>query len=249
MMKDLVKLLSKNQLDKECSLKAAEIINPSGHLMYRKGMAILMFEDDHIKYSKFGGETTNYTYLDFIHDLLMVFDMTLEDPWVAFYGEPEPDLIPEPVKPKEEPKQESKPVTTEKKPEPLKDYKPTQRTEEKKLEKLKEEAPLPGQIEINDYPELAPDQTVVVNHADISWQQDSDGQSKEPFMNEPKEQIEILEADIVHSQDKETKPEIEVKYAAETGEVEVYLDRSQGIHLIRVIDTGTGESWEVTINQ
>jgi hypothetical protein len=244
-MKDLAKLLSRNQLDKEIGLKAAEIINPSGHLMYRKGMVVLMFEEDHIKYNKFGGQTTNYTYLDFLHDLLMIFDMTLEDPWVAFYGEPEPDPIPEPEPPKKEQSQ-TKPVG--KKPEPVKDSKPAPNSEEKKPEKTKEEAPLLGQIEIGDYPGTVPEEMDEVQQSDTSWQQGSDDCSEEPSMNELEEQFEVVEADIVHSQEPVTKPEIEVKYDAETGEVEVYLDRSQGIHLIKVIDTGTGESWEVTIN-
>ncbi len=243
----LAKLLSVYRVNNEINLKAAEIINPSGHLMYRKGMAILMFEEDHIKYNKFGGETTNYTYEDFVHDLLMVFDMSLEDPWVAFYGEPEPDPIPEPVAPKYEPKQEVKPAG--KKPEPVKDNKPTPKSEEKKPEKAKEEAPLPGQIEIEDYPEMVPEQSDEDEQEDTSWQQDKVSQSEDQVMNEPEEHFEVLEADIVHSQESVAKPNIEVKYDDVTGEIEVYLDGSKGINLIRVVDTNTGESWEVTINQ
>jgi hypothetical protein len=248
-MKDLSKLISGNQINKEIGLQAAELINPSGHLMYRRGMAILMFEEDHIKYNKFGGQTTDYTYMDLLHDLLMVFDMSQTDPWVAFYGkpEPEPDPIPEPKIVKPEPKQEVKPVG--KKPEPVKESKPTPKSEEKKPEKAKEEAPLPGQIEIKDFPETVPEQLEEDEEENDSWQQDSKDHSEEPITNEPEEQFEIVEADIVHSQNEEPNYDINVKYDTETGEVEVHLDASKGIRLIRVIDTGTGESWEVTINQ
>jgi hypothetical protein len=237
-MKDLARLMLGKPIDKESGLKAAELINPSGHLMYRKGMAILMFEEDHIKYNKFGGQTIDFTYMDFLHDLLMVFDMSMTDPWVAFYGEPVPDPIPEPVVPK----QQIKPI--EQKPEPVKESKPTPKPEQKKPEPVKEEASLPGQIEINDYPEVVPEQSDEDNQEDTSWQQDQEEQS----VNEPEEQFEVVEADIVHSQEPVAKPEIEVRYDEATGEVEVCLD-GKGIKLIRVIDTGTGESWEVAINQ
>jgi outer membrane biosynthesis protein TonB len=187
--------------------------------------------------------------MDLLHDLLMVFDMSQTDPWVAFYGkpEPEPDPIPEPKIVKPEPKQEVKPVG--KKPEPVKESKPTPKSEEKKPEKAKEEAPLPGQIEIKDFPETVPEQLEEDEEENDSWQQDSKDHSEEPITNEPEEQFEIVEADIVHSQNEEPNYDINVKYDTETGEVEVHLDASKGIRLIRVIDTGTGESWEVTINQ
>jgi hypothetical protein len=172
----------------------------------------------------------------------MVFDMSMPDPWVAFYGEAETDPIPEPVKPKVEPKPEIKPA--EKKQEPMKDSKPASKPEEKKPEKVKEEAPLPGQIEIDDYPEVVPEQSDDDDIENTSWQQDQE----EPIINEPEEQFEVVEADIVHAQEPVAKPKIDVRYDEETGEVEVYLD-GRGIKLIRVIDIGTGESWEVTINQ
>jgi hypothetical protein len=222
--------------------KAAELINPSGHLMFKAVPVILMFEEDHIKYNSFGKPTVNYTYQNFFSDVVKIFDMSLSDPWVAFYGEPEPDPIPEPTSPNQEPKQETKP--TGKKPEPVKDSKPTPKQDEKKPEKIKEEAPLPGQIEIDDYPEVVPEQSDEDDIENTSWQQDQEG----PIINEPEEQFEVVEADIVHAQEPVAKPKIDVRYDEETGEVEVYLD-GRGIKLIRVIDTGTGESWEVTINQ
>jgi SAM-dependent methyltransferase len=195
-----------------------------------------------------GGQTTDYTYMDLLHDLLMVFDMSQEDPWVAFYGEPEPepDPIPEPKIQKPEPKQEVKQAA--KKPEPVKDSKPAPKSEEKKPEKVKEEAPIPGQIEIEDYPGTVPEQLEEDEEEKASWQQDSEDHSEEPITNEPEEQFEVVEADIVHTQNEDPVYDINVKYDAETGEVEVLLGNSKVIKLIRVIDTGTGESWEVTIN-
>jgi hypothetical protein len=229
------------------SEKAAELINPSGHLMFKAVPVILMFEEDHIKYNSFGKPTINYTYQDFFSDVVKIFDMSLEDPWVALYGEPEPDPVPDPVPPKVEQKQETKPEG--KKTEPVKDSKPTVKPEEKKIEKVKEEASLPGQIEINDYPELVPEQSEEDSQEEPSWQQDSDSQSEELIINESEEQFEVVEADIVHSHNEKPEYDIDVKYDAETGEIEVLLDSGKGINLIRVIDTGTGESWEVAINQ
>ena len=203
-----------------------------------------MFEEDHIKYNSFGKPTVNYSYQDFFSDVIKIFDMSLGDPWVAFYGEPEPDPIPEstPV-PKKEEKPQAKPA--EKKQESVKDSKPVPKPEEKKPEKGKEEAPLPGQIDIEDYPEVVPELSEEDEQEEASWQQDSN----EQVMNEPEEQFEVVEADIVHSPEADHNYDIKVKYDAETGEVEVYLDGSKEIKLIRVIDTETGESWEVTINQ
>lgn len=84
----------------------AEVINPSGHLMFKKVANILIFETEIIKFSRFGaGGVKEITYMDFLHDIALVFDMTAEDPWVMFYGELEPK---QESKPK--PKQESKPV-------------------------------------------------------------------------------------------------------------------------------------------
>jgi hypothetical protein len=126
MLKELSELQSKDIHEKDREIKAAEIINPSGHFLFRNKLTILILGEDNLKYNKFGGTTTEYRYNDFLHDLLMVFDFGSRDPWVAFYGEPEPD--PESVKVKEpEKKEPEKKETKDKptgKPEPKKPEKP-----------------------------------------------------------------------------------------------------------------------------
>jgi hypothetical protein len=188
MLKELSLLFKLNPMDKETVIKAAEVINPSGHYMFRSKFVIMMFEEDVIKHSKFGGTTTEFTYADFINDIQQVFDMSDADPWVAFYGEPEPD--PEPVKPEPPLKQETKKIESkpDKKPELVKkEEKPVQEPvvaqtveeEESVLsEGEKEDEDIPGQAFIEDYPEMMPE-------------------NKDIQITEQEETVETYEADIV----------------------------------------------------
>jgi hypothetical protein len=246
-MKEIANMYSITSTFKLFSDQAAELINPSGHLMFKQIPVILMFEEDHIKYNSFGKPTVNYTYYDFFSDMIQVFDLSLPDPWVAFYGEPEPDPIPEPEKPKQVSKPEVKP--TPMKPEVKKETKPAPREDSRRPEPVNADSILPGQLAIDDYPELDPERSEEVQE-DNSWQQDQeDSQDTEQIINEPEADIEICEADIVHTEDIKVDHEIKVIYNEDAGEVEVHLDGSRGINIIRVIDTSTGESWEVDISE
>ncbi len=156
MLKELSMLFKLNPMDKETVAKAAEVINPSGHYMFRSKFVILMFEEDKIRHNKFGGATTEFSYMDFFNDVLKVFNMSVGDPWVAFYGKPEPEPAPVKHEPSKQEKKEQKPLTKDKK--TLDKSDPNITDPKKDLEK---EVPaldnLPGQMEVQDYPELLPE--------------------------------------------------------------------------------------------
>lgn len=168
-LKELAAVLS-DDINNDIITKAIEIINPSGHLMFKKGLIIMMFEEDHIKYSKFGGLNTQFTYSDLFHDIYLVFDMSAPDPAIAFYGEPEPEA--ETVKKEVQVEVKDKPAWKEenKKPE-----KPTSTQAIKVSEQAKNEddVNIPGQKSIDVYPECVPDiseneeKSVEVVEADI----------------------------------------------------------------------------------
>lgn len=186
MLKELAAVLA-GDINSDPISKAIEIINPSGHLMFRKGLIILMFEEDHIKYSKFGSLNTQFTYEDLFRDIYATFDMTQPDPWVCFYGEPEPE--PEPEK-KAEDNMKSEKVIESKKPEvkppaknqpkPINTQSKSEKDKHKEVDATNEQ--LPGQMHITDYPEVIPD-------------------------NENKEDldVEVIEADIVDNVDKSSE--------------------------------------------
>jgi hypothetical protein len=164
-------------ITREAMTKAPEIINPSGHMMFRKGLVILIFEEDRIKYSKFGGESRDFLYANLIMDIFLIFDMSMPDPWVAFYGEPEPDPIPDPPKKEAEKQGNAKPAAKipDKKPEKAVN---TQSGKASGLKQTKEETTdpaddnLPGQIDITEYKECMPEldaaQERTINDLDLS---------------------------------------------------------------------------------
>lgn len=163
--------------------RAAEIINPSGHLMFRKGMIILMFEADHIKYSKFGGESQQFMYADLICDIYLTFDMSMPDPWVSFYGEPEPEPIPDPPKGQEK-KENTKPSV--KTPQKATEKPVSTQSEKKNIQKPKSEETvqaaednLPGQIDITEYKECIPEAEIKKQEISIDFTRSLDSLAKE----------------------------------------------------------------------
>ncbi len=250
----------------ENEIKVSEIINPSGHLLFRHKFVVMIFEEDHIKYNRFAGATTQYTYGELAEDLSMVFEMTDKDPWVAFYGEPEPD--PEPEKKEPEKKIEnkpeikinskpeakglnSKPATPDRK-EAIQKPMITQSKEKKPDEneshaEVEEEDPedqeedmkpdiIPGQKNIEDYPEYMPEQ--------------------KPEMEE---HVEIVETDIVEKQKGQTVEEKEktlvlasnnnlnICFDQYLGELSIIIKNGSSIKSIKAIKEGTGNTWEVAI--
>ncbi len=159
LLKELSVLFRKNLSVNDMTQEISELVNPSKHFSFKKGFNMAFFEESEIKYKAFGGPTIEYTYLDFLDVVNNIFDMAAADPWVEYYGEPEPEDKPEE---KKEPKVEtkaSKPDKT-KKPEPVKqaqqqEKKPEPPTQTADPEEPKEE--IPGQFNINEYPEYAPD--------------------------------------------------------------------------------------------
>lgn len=251
----------------ETMAKAAEIINPSGHMMFRNGRVVLIFGESEVKYSKFGGESRDFLYADLICDIYLTFDMSMPDPWVAFYGEPEPDPIPPK---KEEKKENAKPAA---KPQEKKPEKPVDTHSKKpEIQKSKEdtasppEENLPGQMDITDYKECTPDgnqeediQTCrVCGCTDDKacpggcyWVEDDlCSQCHEKAQEQPSEETpaEIVEADIIHTPPAVEQETMKLEFREASGQVEVFISRSKGVRSIRIIDTDTGESWEVTIN-
>lgn len=181
MLKELADLFRNHGEARETIKQAAEIINPSGYLMFKNLFTIMTFEEQVIKYNNFKSGTKEFTYSDFIHDTCLVFDMTAIDPALEFYGEPEP----EPELEKPAPKQEEKTSKADtKKTEPAKPIKPapTKPKEESKIEPVKEpeeeqkenavdidDDNLPGQAHIDEYPEYQPEhiEGVEIVEADI----------------------------------------------------------------------------------
>ncbi len=159
LLKELSVLSHKNLSVNDMAQEISELVNPSKHFSFKKGFNMAFFEEKEIKYKAFGGLTIEYTYLDFLNAVDETFDMAAADPWVKYYGEPKPEEKPEETK---EPKAEAKASKPEKpkKPEPEKqvqqqEKKPEPPTQTDDSEEVKEE--VPGQANINDYPEYAPD--------------------------------------------------------------------------------------------
>lgn len=156
----------------EALAMAAEIISPSGYLLFKYKLAFFTFEEKIIKYSMFKQPVVEFTYFDLIHDILQTFDMTSADPALDFYGEPEPEPLPEPEPPKKEtPKapekkieskpfanKPSKPVVTQSDPEDEdEDLEDNEDQEGDEEEETDTEDSIPGQAFIDDYPEVIPE--------------------------------------------------------------------------------------------
>lgn len=139
-------ILSDEKLRNE---RIAEIINPNGNNTFKHPPVFLFFFDykTGLKYRDFRQQQSELhivTWEKFIELLIEVFDFSNKDPWIAYYGEEE--II----------KKEEKEASGEKK------QQKNTNTVEHKVEKkttvtIKETEDIPGQIEINDYPEYAPD--------------------------------------------------------------------------------------------
>ncbi len=63
--------------------KAADLINPSGNRVYRKGIYFVMFYDSEIKTKKFGGETESMAWAEFCQITQELF----EGRWQQYAGE------------------------------------------------------------------------------------------------------------------------------------------------------------------
>jgi len=157
----------------ELAREAAVIVNPSEHYMFHKGAMMVFFEAEIIKHHEFAGPTIEYTYLDLLTSINSVFNMGCNDPWVDYYGEP-PVVAKE--TPKEEPKQAPKKLPEQKvtkkaekttvKPqsedededEETEDDGDNGDIEEEDIEEKINDEIIPGQMKVNDYPEILPDQ-------------------------------------------------------------------------------------------
>jgi len=170
-LKELYQESSKS--GEEIAREAAVIVNPSEHYMFRRGTMMVFFEAEIIKYHVFAGPTVEYTYSDLLSAINAVFNMGCKDPWVEFYGEP-------PVVVKETPKPEQK-QTPKKLPEQKVTKKAEKTTvkpqsededeedeteddgengdiEEEDIEEEINDEIITGQMKVNDYPEILPDQ-------------------------------------------------------------------------------------------
>ncbi|MBU5331435.1 DUF3850 domain-containing protein [Anaerocolumna aminovalerica] len=132
----------------------AVIVNPSGHSMFKKGIIIAFLEKKIIRVKKFGGLTLEFSYTDFLDAAEEVFNFESEDPWAEYFGEPE----------KESKDSEKESEDDEEKPEPkkLESKKAIKQQEHPKSssptkEETKEEINIPGQKNIDEYPEYIPD--------------------------------------------------------------------------------------------
>lgn len=272
-LKELAEVLAQ-PWNNEIIPKAAEVINPSGHLMVRKGALMLIFGEKSINYDNFRGDKREFTYGDFINDLVLVFDMTQQDPWVAYYGEPEPEPVPDPPKPqtsskpepKKEKKSEIKPTVTKSKP-----AMDTHQEEENPEENI------PGQAYIDDYPEIKPEDiseekesdtetSVVVTEEEIEAEYKesvSEVDENEAVNNETvTKTVETVEADIIERASKIIKihnhgnpvlydnNNMEISFSKETRELTIIIKNNEDrtIKGIKAIDSFTLNTWEVEIN-
>ncbi|BCK01431.1 DUF3850 domain-containing protein [Anaerocolumna chitinilytica] len=174
--------------------EVAIVINPSGHSMFRKGTTVTFLEEKVIKVKPLGKGTMEFTYIDFLHATEEIFDLAAEDPWREKFGEPEPEI-------KEPEKKETIKKEPEKK-EPVKKEQPKKvetKTEEKaEIEKSPESNNIPGQIEVEDFPEYMPDTPEKVEGEVILEE------SQEDIINEDKEESE--ESDSTEEEAEENNP-------------------------------------------
>lgn len=156
-----------------------EILNPSGNTMFRMGKYMMFFYDleKGIKYKAFGDkENHEMSYQELFAMMQDIFKDAIcgNRTHEAYYGEPEqPKEEPKPEPPKPEPrkpelkKEEPKKLATEK---PAPKEKSKEKVPPAELEKPintkaeeilnpPEEEQIPGQQEIEDYPEVLPEST------------------------------------------------------------------------------------------
>lgn len=244
-LKELAAVLTENITEDDVN-KAAEIINPSGYLFFKKGLVVMAFEEKVIKYSNFRGPNKEFTYRDFTHDVLLTFEMSEPDPAVAFYGEPEPDPEPPKKEPekkevKDKPKDDQKKTSTKQvntqseitKKKPDDNKKETEDQDKNKSDNII------GQMQVEDYPEL---------------QLEGKEESNE-------DHIEVVEADIVEKANQDDTTENEsgkLLYSSDnleidlysTGELNIIIKNNsvKSIKKIKAIDSDTGNIWEVAID-
>ena len=166
------------------------IINPSKHSTFRKGMLIVFFEESVIKVKKFGDQTREFTYTDFLHAAGESYNLNADDPWVEKFGEPEQE-IKEPEK-REPEKKEPPKKETPKKEQPPKAEPKTEETPE-----IKETEDFPGQMGITEFPEYLPDETEKVEGEVIledSQEEPQEDETEDTEMDESEtEEPEVIE--------------------------------------------------------
>lgn len=115
-----------------------EIINPGGNRSYRKGTYFLMMYENKISFKQFGGSPQQMTWEEFFQKAKGVFGESWRN-----YFEPVEEEKTEPENPN---------LQTEEEP-----IAPAQKLEEnQEIQKSEENEQLPGQMDVNDFPELIP---------------------------------------------------------------------------------------------
>jgi hypothetical protein len=184
LFQELIHLLKKNLSEDQLNKEAAVIINPSKHFLFKDGFTMAFFEESVIKYKEFGGHNIEYTYCDFMTAIEETYNLESSDPWVEYYGEPEPEIKgigkkqedsenddsddddeseedgDEPEKEKPEGKENNTKKPELKKQPKQQEKKPEPKTDPTHTpEEIKTEETIPGPIAINEYPEYLPENT------------------------------------------------------------------------------------------
>lgn len=81
---NLIKTSKQNTLD---NLSISKLFNPSGHFTHKKDIEMAFFEEEVIKYKKFGNPTLEFSYVDLLDVIYSTYETDSISPWESFYGE------------------------------------------------------------------------------------------------------------------------------------------------------------------
>lgn len=83
----LVELIKQSKQSTLDNLSISKLFNPSGHFTYKKDIEMAFFEEEVIKYKKFGNPTLEYSYVDLLDIIYNTYDTDSNNPWESFYRE------------------------------------------------------------------------------------------------------------------------------------------------------------------
>lgn len=80
---NLIRSSKQSTLD---NLSISKLFNPSGHITHKKDIEMAFFEEEVIKYKKFGNPTLEYSYVDLLDVIYNTYETDSKNPWESFYG-------------------------------------------------------------------------------------------------------------------------------------------------------------------
>lgn len=164
----LNEMFSLSEEDRRDPKRISEAVNPGGNKSYRKGLYFLMMYENRISIKKFGSVPQEMTWEEFGQIMEEIFGEAAagKNTWKNYFGATETEqseepAVEQPEAPENTEKTEIAPAQKEPEPEKKKEEpeqkKQTMEQAKKTMEQDPEEEMIPGQANIEDYPEYLPE--------------------------------------------------------------------------------------------